>query len=205
MNLFKIILLFFPLSIGLSFTQTFAQNSTYSIGDEVESFLLKDINDKSFVLNSSSAQKGVIVIFISNYCPFAKSYEDRIVNIGRTYEPKGFKVVLINPNNPADYEEESNEKIRATIFEKGLSFTYLLDPKQTITKRFGAVRTPQVFVLEKSNNKLNLAYSGLIDDSPTDPAGVSRNYLEDALKNILNNNMVPTPTTKVIGCAIRWK
>ena len=192
----------------LSFTEVSQVTNTvanYKIGDEVNDFSLRSINGKLFSFSSYPSAKGFIVVFTSNYCPFSKSYEDRLIAIDKKYTLKSYPVLAINPNDAEAYEEDKLENIQARAKEKGFVFPILRDENQFIAKTFGALRMPHVFVVKKEGQKYILKYSGAIDDNPQDPSGISKNYLEDAVQSLIENKPIITELTKPIGCAIRWK
>jgi peroxiredoxin len=177
----------------------------YAIGDAVADFKLKNVDGKTVSLNDFGSAKGFIVVFISNHCPFSKSYEDRVIDIDKKYAPQGYPVIAINPNDPEAYEEDSFVNMQARAKEKGYTYPYLTDNTQAVTKAFGAMRTPHAFVLNKENGKIIVHYIGAIDDNPQDPANVTKHYVSDAVNSLLLGKPVVTPTTKAIGCAIKWK
>jgi peroxiredoxin len=177
----------------------------YGVGDAVADFKLKNVDGKMVSLKDFDAAKGFIVIFISNHCPFSKSYEDRVIDIDKKYAPQGYPVIAINPNDPEAYEEDSFINMQARAKEKGYTYPYLTDNTQSVTKAFGAIRTPHAFVLNKENGKIIVNYIGAIDDNPQDPFNVTKHYVTDAVNNLLLGKPVVTPTTKAIGCAIKWK
>ncbi len=177
----------------------------YGIGDAVADFKLKNVDGKVISLKDFNTAKGFIVVFISNHCPFSKSYEDRMIDIDKKYAAQGYPVIAINPNDPEAYEEDSFVNMQARAKEKGYTYPYLTDNTQAVTKAFGAMRTPHAFVLNKENGKIIVHYIGAIDDNPQDPANVTKHYVTDAVNSLLLGKPVVTPTTKAIGCAIKWK
>ncbi|UTA68578.1 thioredoxin family protein [Emticicia sp. 21SJ11W-3] len=179
--------------------------SGYGIGDKVADFRLKNIDGKMVSLKDFESAKGFVIIFVSNHCPFSKSYEDRINSIDRKYAAQGFPVIAINPNDPEAYEEDSFANMQARARERGYTYPYLNDNTQAVTRLFGATRTPQAFVLKKENGHLVVQYIGAIDDNSQEPALVTRHYVSDAVNNLLLGKPVVTTTTKPIGCAIKWK
>jgi len=88
---------------------------------------------------------------------------------------------------------------------KSYRFPYLVDSQQQTAKAFGAIRMPQVYILQKSGGKFTVRYIGMIDDNPQDPAGVTKFYVDEAVANLLNQKPVVTTVTKPVGCAIKWK
>lgn len=173
----------------------------YTIGDAVADFRVKNVDGRTVALGDYRAQKGLIVVFASNHCPFSKAYEDRLIALDRAFAPKGYPVLAIMPNNPATYEDNSFENMKIRARDKGYSYVYGLDETQ-VAKAFGATRTPQVYVLKQTNGQFILEYVGAIDDSPQDSASVKRRYVEEAVGSLLAGRPVQSPITKPIGCAI---
>ncbi len=174
------------------------------IGDEAPDFNLKNIDGKLVSLSGYPSSKGFIIIFTSNHCPFSKAYEDRVIALNTKYVPLGYPVIALNPNDPAAYEEDSYENMKARSAEKGFTFPYLVDDKN-VGLAYGAVRTPHVFVVRKESGKNIVKYMGAIDDNAQDPSSVTRKYVEDAVDNLLQNKPVVTTSTKAIGCSIKWR
>lgn len=174
----------------------------YALGDAVADFRLKNVDGRTITLADYRAQKGIIVVFTSNHCPFSKAYEDRLIALDRQYAPQGFPVLAIMPNDPAIYEDDSFENMKIRAREKGYTYPYGLDETQ-VAKAFGATRTPQVYVLKQTKGQFVLEYVGTIDDSPQDSGSVRRRYVEEAVSRLLAGQPVPSPITKPIGCAIK--
>lgn len=177
----------------------------YSLGDEVKPFRLPTVADRPVSLDAYRTQKGLIVVFMSNHCPFSKAYEDRLIALDRRYAGLGFPVLAIMPNDPAAYEDDSFENMKARARDKNFPFSYAYDQTQAVARQFGATRTPQVFVLKQKAGTFTLEYTGTLDDSPQDAAGAQRRYVEEAVNHLLAGRPVATPITKPIGCAIKWK
>ena len=178
----------------------------YKVGDKAKDFTLKNIIDGKMVsLANYKDAKGFIVVFTCNHCPFAKAYEDRIVALHNKYAASGYPVIAINPNDPVAVEEDSFENMKTRAKEKKFPFVYLIDETQNIAKTYGAARTPHVFILKKQSNDLVVAYIGAIDDNTDEPAAVKNKYVETAVDQLLANKPVSTPSTKAIGCTIKWK
>jgi peroxiredoxin len=199
-------LLFLSGLIGLSLT-TMAQDKPgavrpYTIGDAVNTFVLKNVDETTVSLANYADRPGLVVVFLSNHCPFSKAYEDRLLALDRQFAPKGFGVLAIMSEDPAAYEADSFVNMKARAREKNFSFPYLLDDTQAVARQFGATRTPQAFVLHRVGGKLQLAYSGAIDDSPQDPAAVQQRYIELAINELLAGRPVTRPVTKPVGCAL---
>lgn len=191
-------------AIMLSFTLALANGGPagYEVGDKAEDFTLKNIDGKMVSLSDYKDAKGFIIIFTCNHCPYAKLYEDRIIDLNKKYAPMGYPVIAINPNDPEVQPEDSFDKMVERANEKGFTFPYLFDAEQTVYPKFGATRTPHAFLLDKS---LTVRYIGAIDDSPQDASVVETNYVVEAI-NALEKGADPDPTmTKAIGCSIKYK
>lgn len=174
----------------------------YTLGDVVADFRLKNVDGRTIGLTDYRAQKGVIVVFTSNHCPFSKVYEDRLIALDRQLAAQGYPVLAIMPNDPAIYEDDSFENMKIRAREKGYTYPYGLDEMQ-LAKTFGATRTPQIYVLKQTKGQFVVEYVGTIDDSPQDNGSVKRRYVEEAVSSLLAGRPVQSPITKPIGCAIR--
>jgi peroxiredoxin len=179
--------------------------SGYNVGDKVTDFNLKGIDGKNFSLASLKNNKGAIVIFTCNHCPFSVAYEDRIIALNNKYASQGFPVVAINPNDAARVPEDSFENMVIRAKEKKFTFPYLTDPSQQTAKMFGAARTPHVFILSRNKSTYTVEYIGAIDDNTDEPELVTKKYVESAVDDLLNGKKVATSFTKAIGCTIKWK
>lgn len=177
----------------------------YTLGDAVVDFSLRNVDGRTVSLADYRVHKGVIVVFTSNHCPFSKAYEERLLMLDRKFAPQGYPVLAIMPNDPATYEDDSFANMQTRARERSYGFAYVLDEKQAVTRQFGATRTPQVYVLKQTNGQFVLEYTGTIDDNPQESAGVQRRYVDEAVGNLLAGRPVPSPITKPIGCAIKWK
>ena len=183
-----------------------ASNSSengYEIGDVATDFKLKNIDGKQVSLSDYSTAKGFIVVFTTNHCPYAKSYENRIVALDKKYKTKGYPVIAINPNNPDKNEQDSFENMQIRAKQKSFTFPYLLDEGQKIYPQYGATKTPHVYILEKENNELIVKYIGAIDDNYQDVNAVEVNFVENAVDELLAGEEVSVKTTKAIGCSIK--
>jgi len=189
---------------AFSFTATKFE-SGYKVGDRVEDFKLKNIDGKMVSMADYKDAKGIIVIFTCNHCPFSIAYEDRIIDIHKRYAIKGYPVIAINPNDAKVQPEDSFEKMKERAKKKKFPFAYLHDETQEIAKRFGATRTPHVFLLSKKENEYIVEYIGAIDDNSNEPQNVKNKYLENALNELMEGKPVSQNFTKAVGCSIKWK
>ncbi|NRD19254.1 thioredoxin family protein [Winogradskyella eckloniae] len=180
-------------------TKTLEEIGGYKIGDVATDFNLKNVNGEMVSLASIDNAKGYIVTFTCNECPFAKLYEDRLIELHNAYAPKGYSVIAINPNSPEN-EKEGFAAMQTRAKDKGFPFVYLVDEGQKIYPQYGAVRTPHVFLLDSERK---VQYIGSIDDNAKSPENVKVKYVEDAIA-ALEKGEKPSPNlTKAIGCPIK--
>ncbi len=204
-TLFAFLAALFFVSAGLlSFTSP-SLNKGYDVGDTATDFKLKNVDGKMVSLADYKDAKGFIVIFSCNTCPYVVAYEDRMIELHNKYAKKGFPIIAINPNDPEVSPGDSFEKMQERAKEKNFPFAYVFDEKQDIFPQYGATRTPQVYLLEKTNNGNIVRYIGAIDDNFRDATAVQDRFLEDAVDAIINKKEVPVKTTRAIGCTIKVK
>jgi peroxiredoxin len=176
----------------------------YEVGDTATDFKLKNVDGKMVSLTDYKEAKGFIVIFDCNTCPYSKAYNDRIVALGKKYS-KDFPLIAINANSPEESSDDSFEEMVKYAKKHGYDFPYLVDETQEVAKAYGATNTPHVFVLNKSQNNLKVAYIGTIDDNARDASSVTKRYVEDAVDALKAGKPVATSKTKALGCGIKWK
>jgi peroxiredoxin len=178
------------------------KTSGYAVGDVAEDFKLKNIDGSMVSLSDYPKAKGFVVVFTCNSCPYAVKYEDRLIELNKATKAKGYPVIAINPNDPDVQPADSFDKMIVRAKEKGFEFPYLFDEGQSVYPKFGATKTPHVFLLSKD---MVVEYIGAIDNSPNDPANVTEKYVENAIA-ALENGGKPNPNlTKAIGCSVKAK
>jgi len=166
-------------------------------------FKLPGIDGRDWTLADCAGEKGLLVMFICNHCPYVKAIRDRLVRDTRELEQLGIKSVAIMSNDAAMYEEDSFENMKKIADEFGFNFPYLLDESQQIAKTYGAVCTPDFFGY---NANLDLQYRGRLDESRKEAAdpGVRRDLFE-AMKEVAETGKGPKDQIPSMGCSIKWK
>jgi len=177
----------------------------YEIGDEVSDFSLINVDNKEITLSEYATEKGVVVVFTCNHCPYAVAYEDRLIALHKKYASKGFPLIFVNPNDEEIVPGDSFKGMQQRAKDKKFPFPYVKDETQEIYKKYGATNTPHIFVLTRKDGKLVVSYIGTIDDNYRDPESVTKTYLADALDALLTNKTPDPQMTKAIGCSIKDK
>ncbi|CAL2101401.1 PPO candidate 1 [Tenacibaculum sp. 190130A14a] len=203
MKTIKTILVLMVVFVSTAFTINYVDG--YKIGDIAEDFSLKNVDGKMVSLADYKDAKGFIVVFTCNMCPYSKMYEDRIIALDKKYKNEGYPVIAINPNDPAASPGDDFNGMVKRAKSKGFTFPYLFDEGQQVYPKYGATRTPHVYILNKEKEGLKVAYIGAIDNNARKANDVSDRYVENAVDALLKGNEVVNKETKAIGCSIKRK
>lgn len=169
------------------------------VGDKAPNFKLVSCEGDKVSYGTYPDAKGYIIVFTCNHCPFAKKYEDRIIALHQKYEPMGYPVIAINPNDPIVVPEDSYEEMQNRAEAKQYPFAYCIDDKQKVYPKFGATKTPQVYIVDAEQT---VRYIGAIDDNP-EVEQVKIKYVEDAIAAIEAGKRPRPAMTKAVGCSIK--
>ena len=175
-----------------------------SLGTKAPDFRLPDvISDHPVSLAEVKGEKGTVVMFICNHCPFVIHVNEEIVRTANDYRVTGFGFVAISSNDVENYPQDGPGKMLETARVNNYSFPYLYDETQEVAKAYDAACTPDFYVFD---GKLRLVYRGQLDNSrPGNSIPVNGRDLREALDNILNNNPQRKDQRPSIGCNIKWK
>jgi len=182
-----------------------AQVTGYQVGDVVTDFNLKNVDNKNVSLASFPNAKGYIVIFGCNTCPVSRGYENRMVALQQQFASKGYPVIMINPNDPEAQQGEAFEDMQQHYKKSSLTFPYLEAPGQVVPRRFGALRTPHVFVLQKNKKGIVVSYIGAIDNDPDNDNASRINYVQNAVNALMAGKQPEPSLTKAVGCGVKSK
>jgi peroxiredoxin len=175
----------------------------YKVGDKASDFNLKNVDGRFVSLSDYLTAKGFIVVFTCNHCPFAQAYQDRIIALDKKYKSLGYPVIAINPNDPKLVPDDSYDKMIERSKEKGFTFPYLFDQDQQVYRKYGAKKTPHVYLLQKDGKELIVRYIGAIDDNYEDATKVNVPYVANAVDALLAGRTPDPSFTKAIGCSIK--
>ncbi len=171
-------------------------------GDKAIPFELPGVDDRRHALGDYADKETVAVVFTCNHCPYARAWEDRLINIQADYADRGVQLVAISANDAKKYPADSFPRMKERSGEKGFNFPYLYDESQEVARAYGAERTPEIFLFDKGGT---LRYHGTVDDDYDDPAAVRNHYFRDALEAVLEGRHPLTVETVPEGCTIKWK
>jgi len=160
----------------------------YDIGDTAADFSMLNVDGKNVSLSDYEDANGFIIVFTCNHCPYAVMYEDRLIELQKKYEPQGYPIVAIMPNDPEVKPADSYNNMKIRADEKGFNFAYLYDEGQKIYPIYGATKTPHVYLLDKER-----------------VSEVEETFLADAIEALKAGKTPDPATTKAIGCSIKKK
>jgi peroxiredoxin len=182
-----------------------AQGKTLKAGETAPDFKLKNVDNKQISFESYPKAKGFIVVFTCNTCPYAKAYEQRILDLDAKFKSQGYPVIAINPNDPEASKADTFDKMQDLAKEKKYSFPYLFDQGQVVTDQYGAKHTPHLFVVSKTEKGTVVEYTGAIDNDPEGTKSEKTKYVEEVVASLLNNKKPAITETKEIGCTVKRK
>ena len=179
------------------------QTPLCDFGQAAPDFNLPGVDGRHWTRDACACDKGLLVMFICNHCPYVKAVIQRIIRDVRELQPLGIGCVAIMSNDPTEYPEDSFERMQALAKELNFPFPYLLDETQAVAKAYGAVCTPDFFGY---NADLGLQYRGRLDESrkETAPEGVRRDLFE-AMKQVAATGQGPQDQIPSMGCSIKWR
>ena len=180
-----------------------------SIGDLAPKadYSMADISGKTLTLEDLVEEKGLLVIFSCNTCPFvvgngtkSEGWEGRYNELFTVSEENGIGMVLVNSNEAKRDQGDNMEDMIEHAREQHYKSSYVLDKDHVLADAFGAMRTPHVYLF---NGDMELVYMGAIDDNVNKAAEVTETYLADALESLGNDRPIKRAETPAMGCSIK--
>ena len=174
---------------------------TINIGAQAPDFHLPATDGSEYNLASFQDARLLIVAFTCNHCPYVIGSEGRIKQLVNDYADRRVRLVAINSNETENHPDDNFEHMITHARDQQLNFPYLRDERQDVAKSFGAIKTPQFFLLDE-NRKVR--YIGRMDNNPKDESKATTRELRDALEDLLAGRDVSVPLTEPIGCTVKW-
>ena len=182
------------------------------LGEAAPDFHLKGVDGKFYSLADFKSAPVLMVVFLSNHCPYSHAAETRLIPLAKEFAGQGLAVVAINPNNPEGldigelgYSKYNDSYAEMILYAKeaGFPFPYVYDgDTQKTARAYGCLATPHVFLFDRART---LRYMGRVDDSRfADPATVKVNDARNAVVEMLAGKPVTVASTPVLGCATKW-
>ena len=172
-------------------------------GWKAPDFELTGIDGKTHKLSELAGERGTLVMFICNHCPYVKAVTERIVRDAKELESMGIKTIAICSNDATTHPDDSFDNMKHFAEQHGFTFPYLHDESQQVARAYDAACTPDFFGF---NSDLQLHYRGRLDESRREaaPPDVRRDLFE-AMKLIAEIGEGPRDQIASMGCSIKWK
>ncbi len=165
--------------------------------------ILDTVSGKMMSLSQLKGEKGTVIFFICNHCPFVIHVNQELVRVARDYAEKGIGFIAISSNDVENYPDDAPDLMKKVAEEQGYPFPYLYDETQEVARAYDAACTPDIFLFDSD---LRLAYRGQLDSSrPGNEIPVTGEDLRKALDAVLENRSVPGEQKPSLGCNIKWK
>lgn len=173
------------------------------LGMVAPEFALQDADGETYSLFEKTIDKGLLVIFMCNHCPYVKHILEKLVSNIRYYQQKGIEVVAINSNDFGAYPDDNPEKMKELAESHNISFPYLVDDTQAVARSYKAACTPDFFLFDADKK---LVYRGQFDSArPKSTAAISGEDLSNAIDVLVKGGDPVEEQRPSMGCNIKWK
>jgi len=177
--------------------------SQCEIGWKASDFSLLSVDDQKYNLQSLVGDKGTVIVFICNHCPYVVAIAERLSFEARELKKISVNTIAIMSNDVEKYPDDSFDNMKKFSKKYSFNFPYLYDSTQEVAKKFNAICTPDFFGF---NNKLELYYRGRIDSGVMNSNSKEiKRELFNAMKMISLTNKGPKNQINSFGCSIKWK
>ncbi len=162
--------------------------------------------DTKIALKEIKREKGLLVIFSCNTCPFVvgtpdfPGWERQYNDLYEKAKQNGIGMVLINSNEGKRGKDDSYSEMKNHANEKGYNMSYLLDENSKIANQFEAKTTPHVYLF---NGDLKLVYSGSVDNIWDNKRTEDIPYLVNAMNALNQGKKIKPSETPPKGCSIK--
>jgi peroxiredoxin len=173
-----------------------------NFGEKAHHFTLPATDGKSYSLADLKGDKGTVIVFMCNHCPYVKTVIDRLIRDAKDLQPLGVNVIAISSNDASNYPADSFAHMQRWAEEKAFPFKYLHDESQAAARAYDAVCTPDFFGY---NGDLELQYRGRLDASKTTLVPDARRELFEAMRQVAETGRGPAEQIPSMGCSIKWK
>lgn len=174
------------------------------LGFKAPDFNLPDtISGNNLTLANLKGEKGTVVMFICNHCPYVIHIKEELVKMANEYMPKGISFIAISSNDIEKHPADAPEKMKEFGLQMQFPFPYLFDESQEIAKSYFAACTPDFSIFDKD---LLCVYRGQLDSSrPGNNNPVTGADIRAALTAMIDGKNISNKQVPSIGCSIKWK
>lgn len=180
------------------------ESNPFEIGKQAPNFTLPNVvTNENNSLEQLKGEKGAVVMFICNHCPYVLHVNNELVRIANDYAELGINFIAISSNDAVEYPQDGPEKMKERAQELNYPFPYLYDETQEVAKAYAAACTPDFYLF---NADLKAVYHGQLDDArPGNDTAITGIDLRNAMDLLLEGRENTTTQKPSIGCNIKWK
>jgi len=180
------------------------ESNPFKIGINAPQFTLPNVvSGEDNSLDNLKGEKGTVILFICNHCPFVLHVNEELVAIANDYQSRGIQFIAISSNDVANYPQDGPEKMKEVALNLNYPFPYLYDATQEVARAYDAACTPDFYLFDAD---LKATYHGQLDDArPGNELPVTGEDLRNAIDNLLTNEPPISSQKPSIGCSIKWK
>ena len=195
-------ILFGFIAIASAATLAFTTGDPLQIGSSMPKASLKmqDISGKNIAMQDAKKEKGLLVMFSCNTCPYVVKNQERTIAISEYAVKNKIGVIILNSNEAQRGNDDSFSAMQEYAKEQNYIWNYVVDKNNEVADAFGANRTPECFLFDKN---LKLVYHGAIDDSPSDVTAIKRVHLQEAINEMIAGKEVSVKESRSVGCSIK--
>lgn len=173
------------------------------LGMQAPDFTLLDPLGESHSLADCSIDRGLLVIFMCNHCPYVVHIRPTLVEKIRRYQEQGITVVAINSNDFGQYPDDNPQNMLLDSKKFNYTFPYLIDEQQQVAQAYGAACTPDFFLFDREKK---LVYRGQFDSArPGNDEPITGKDLSAAINQLVAGTAVSVEQRPSMGCNIKWK
>ncbi|WP_293173554.1 thioredoxin family protein [Oceanithermus sp.] len=172
------------------------------LGAPAPDFELDDVSSKQRVSRRDFAGKPLLVVFMSNHCPYARHVEAKLAEVANAYSGRSVATVWISSNDVENYPADAPENLAEQARRVGANFPYLYDASQEVAKAYKAMCTPDLYLFDAEHK---LFYRGRFDATRPEKGEPTGEDLVAALEALLAGEQPPEPQWPSMGCNIKWK
>lgn len=172
------------------------------LGWQAADFDLPGVDGRRWNLSDVRGERGTLVMFICNHCPYVKGAIDRIVIDAREMEGFGVRSVAIMPNDTSAYPEDDMPRMVEFAAAHRLPFPYLIDETQLVARAYSAICTPDFFGF---NREMRLCYRGRLDAGGRVALPNARRDLVEAMRQVAETGQGPGEQIPGVGCSVKWR
>ena len=180
------------------------ESNQFALGTSAPAFVLPDVvSKKKLNLDDLKGEKGTVIMFICNHCPYVVHVNQQLVRLAYDYSSKGIGFAAISSNDAERYPQDGPTMMEKAALQLKYPFPYLYDESQEVATAYAAACTPDFYLFDDTNKAV---YHGQLDSSrPGNGVPVTGKDMRNALDNLLDGSPPLETQKRSSGCSIKWK